>query len=70
MKRRLDIGCALVNKKRISVVYSCDTPGKSLNSTVYLASSVSAYQISGRNFFLVGDTVTTRISNPLLCNVT
>ena len=31
-----------------------------MNRTVYLASSVSAYQISGRNFKLVGDNVTTR----------
>ncbi|MFS7995583.1 hypothetical protein Hanom_Chr12g01119631 [Helianthus anomalus] len=36
------------------------TPGKPVNSTVHLASSVSAYQISGRNFQLVGDNVTTR----------
>ena len=37
-----------------------------MNAITYLASSVSAYQISGRNFQLVGDNVTTRTLD-LLC---
>ncbi|KAJ0589059.1 hypothetical protein HanIR_Chr04g0181781 [Helianthus annuus] len=64
---------SLVNfrTKFLSSWGGCDTPGKPANditylALTYLAFSVSAYQISGRNFFLVGDTVTTRNSN-LLC---
>ena len=39
---------------------------KPVNDTTYLASSVSTYQISRRNFFQVGDNVTTRILEPSL----
>ncbi|MFS7936351.1 putative photosystem I [Helianthus anomalus] len=39
------------NTHAIAPGATCDTPGKSVNNTAYLASSVSAYQISGRNFF-------------------